>query len=240
MGLLIYNTSLSEVEQFAGIDNWVIIDLTGGGGGTGDLTNPMTEVGDLIVGGTAGAATRLPVNTAASVEVLTSYDNNTDWLSFNTLLLANNITPSLNFVGTFDHEPTQIELGSNWVQNALYKNSTDGNSYILTGSPLAWVVYVSDGFAFYLTVESTNGTAFKVGESSTTILKARLFRNGAEITDVAPAQYFFWRRVSAIPQPIPNDDATWNAIYSSGGQKELLINVDSVHARATFFCDIKV
>ena len=124
-----------------------------------------------------------------------------------------------------------------WAQNALYKNSLDGKSYILTGNPLHWIAYVEDGFSFYLTIESTNGTAFKVGQASTTVLRARLFKNGAEITEQAHSDWFAWRRVSAIPQPSPNDDTSWNALYRTG-YKEINISVDDVFSRATFFCDI--
>lgn len=150
---------------------------------------------------------------------------------------ANALVPSLNYVGTYATAPTSTTLGANWKQNAVYKNSADGNSYVLTGTPLGWVVYLADGLSFILTVESTNGTVFRVGQSSNTLLKARLFKNGAEVTDVTPAGWFRWRRVSAIPQAAPNDDTTWNNLYVTG-YKQVSINVDDVYARATFFCDI--
>jgi hypothetical protein len=150
---------------------------------------------------------------------------------------ANALVPSLNYVGTYTTAPTSATLGANWKQNSVYKNSTDGNSYVLTGTPLGWVVYLADGLAFLLTVESTNGTTFRVGSSTNTTLKGRLFKNGAEVTDVTPAGWFRWRRVSAIPQASPNDDTTWNNLYVTG-YKQVSINVDDVYARATFFCDI--
>lgn len=152
-------------------------------------------------------------------------------------LAANNITPSLTFVGNFATAPTEAQLGTAWRQNAVYKNTIDGKSYVLTGTPLGWVVYLEGGQAFTLTVESTNGTVFRVGQASSTLLKARLFKNGAEVTDETPESWFRWRRVSAIPRPAPNDDATWNAQYASG-YRQVSISVDSVYARATFFCDI--
>jgi len=151
--------------------------------------------------------------------------------------LLNSLNPSLNFVGEFSSPPTQVSLGSDWKQNAVYKNSTNGKSYVLTGTPLAWQVYLEDGQLFQLTVESTNGTTFRVGQAVTTILKARLFKNGAEITDVTPTGWFRWRRVSAIPMGPPNDDATWNAAYAAG-YRQVSVSVDDVAARATFFCDI--
>ncbi|MDR5655369.1 phage tail protein [Ruixingdingia sedimenti] len=148
-------------------------------------------------------------------------------------IAANSLTPSVNFVGEFAAPPTAEQLGELWRQNALYKNTVDGKSYILTGSPLAWMQYLSDGNAFYLTIESTNGTIFRPGQASTTLLKARLFKNGAEVTDETPAGWFRWRRISAVPA----DDPAWNAAYLSGF-KQVDVNIDAVHSRATFFCDV--
>jgi hypothetical protein len=152
-------------------------------------------------------------------------------------IAAGNLVASTNFVGTYASAPTAVMVGSQWRQNAIYRNSTNGMVYILTGNPLAWMLYIEDGFSFILTIESTNGTAFRVGGGTSTTLIARLFKNGADVTDVTPAGWFRWRRVSAIPQSSPNDDATWNALYAAG-YKQVSISVDSVYARATFFCDI--
>ncbi|RWI35431.1 phage tail protein [Mesorhizobium sp.] len=162
-------------------------------------------------------------------------------LSGNNVLLstvaANSLIPSIHFVGTFATAPTEASLGDDWVQNAVYKNSTDGKSYILTGSPLAWQLYLESGTNFQLTIESSNGQIFRVGQAQNTTLSARLFKNGAEVTEVTPANWFRWRRVSIIPQSPPNDDATWNSLYATG-YKQVNINVDAVNARATFFADI--
>jgi hypothetical protein len=152
-------------------------------------------------------------------------------------LAASNLTPTLSFVGSYAAAPTQAQLGSQWLQNAVYRNATDGFLYVLTGSPLGWLLYLQDGTSFVLTIESTNGTVFRVGQSKNTLLKARLFKNGAEVTDVTPPGWFRWRRVSGIPRASPNDDATWNNLYVTG-YKQVSINVDDVYARATFFCDI--
>jgi hypothetical protein len=150
---------------------------------------------------------------------------------------AANLTPSLNYVGEFATAPTQQDLGANWKQNAVYKNSTDGKSYVLTGSPLTWVVYLVDGLLFSLTIESTNGTVFRVGQNQSTTLIGRLFKNGAEVTDQTPESWFRWRRVSIIPQNPPNDDLSWNALYQAG-YKQVTISVDDVFSKATFFCDV--
>lgn len=92
---------------------------------------------------------------------------------------------------------------------------------------------------YSLVIESSLGTAFRVGEGRVTILTARVFRNGDEITDDVPASWFRWRRRSMIEQPFPNDDATWNRQFQGGGYKTLSITVDAVFGRATFFCDLQ-
>jgi hypothetical protein len=162
-------------------------------------------------------------------------------LGGNNVLLStiaqNSLVPSLNYVGEFRTPPTQAQLGLQWKQNAVYKNSSDMRSYVLTGDPLDWVIYLVDGQSFDVKIESSNGNIFRVGQAKETLLKARLFKNGAEVTAEAPESWFSWRRVSALPQPAPNDDATWNALYNRG-YKNVQINIDAVHSRATFFVDI--
>lgn len=91
--------------------------------------------------------------------------------------------------------------------------------------------------SYSIVVESTGGTAFRVGSASTTNLNARVFSNGVEVTDDIPASRFRWRRVSATARPPPHDDATWNSVFVSG-YKTISLDVDTIFARATFFCEI--
>jgi hypothetical protein len=152
-------------------------------------------------------------------------------------IASNALTPSLHFVGEFANPPTQAQLGDQWRQNAVYKNSMDGRSYVLTGDPLDWLIYLEDGQSFYVTIESSNGTVFRVGQSKSTTLKARLFKNGAEVTEQVPDHWFGWRRVSGIPRSAPDDDATFNTRYRQG-YKNIEVTIDDIYARATFFVDI--
>lgn len=92
---------------------------------------------------------------------------------------------------------------------------------------------------YSMVVESSLGTTFRVGEGRVTVMSARVFRNGEEITSTIPASWFRWRRVTMVPQPFPNDDATWNSIYGVGGYKTISVTVDAVFGRATFFCDLQ-
>jgi len=75
-GLLIYNTT-TNAHNFYNGSAWTAI-------GSGGFTNPMTSVGDIIVGGTAGAAARLAIgatNTILNVASGTPAWTNTPTLS---------------------------------------------------------------------------------------------------------------------------------------------------------------
>lgn len=93
------------------------------------------------------------------------------------------------------------------------------------------------GQDYSVVVESSNGTAFRLGDPTTTLLSARVFLNGLEVTDAIAASRFKWTRVSQAPQPAPDDDATWNAQYATG-YKQISLSIDAVNIRATFRCEI--
>lgn len=152
------------------------------------------------------------------------------------VLRLSDVPASMAYVGEWSTHPTEIDLGEQWRQNAVYKNTLDDASYILTGAPLAWARYLEGGAAYTLEIESSNGTVFRVGEAATTLMRARLFRNGAEITDVTPAAWFHWRRSSRTNPAPPNDDETWAAARK--GFQVIEVHVDQVNARASFYCDI--
>jgi hypothetical protein len=117
----------------------------------------------------------------------------------------------------------------------LYDQSTIAGATLLATKSLP--VAPVEGDSYDVEIESTNGSIFRVGQSVSTNLIAHVFKNGVEITSILPTSYFKWRRVSAIPKPAPNDDATWNSTYQAG-YKQITVSVDDVNARATFFCDI--
>jgi hypothetical protein len=98
-------------------------------------------------------------------------------------------------------------------------------------------IIVEDGVSLDVHIESSNGTIFRPGQGRSTLLIARVFRNAEDITEQISPSKFRWRRVSQDPQPPPNDDSTWNASYNTGF-KQVMVSVDDVAARATFFCEI--
>lgn len=96
---------------------------------------------------------------------------------------------------------------------------------------------VAEPFNYDVRIESTNGTEFRVGQSTVTLLIARVFRNGVDVTDQIPESRFQWKRVSLFDQPYPNDDNSWNTTYQAG-YKQVQVNIDNVSSRATFHCYI--
>ena len=94
------------------------------------------------------------------------------------------------------------------------------------------------GVSYDVQVESTNGDTFRPGQAMSTTLKVHVFKNGVDVTNSLADYQFNWRRVSFFPQPYPNDDATWNTLYSGKGYRSIEITTDTVASRATFHCDI--
>jgi hypothetical protein len=71
-----------------------------GGGGTADFNNPMTTLGDLIVGGTAGVAERLGIGTAG--QYLFTNGTVSSWAALGTATtISGNIAPTQITAGTF-------------------------------------------------------------------------------------------------------------------------------------------
>jgi phage minor structural protein len=81
---------------------------------------------------------------------------------------------------------------------------------------------------------SSNGLAFKHGDIYT-VLEARVYRNGVDVTDEIDANCFRWTRVSNDPEA----DEIWN-MQHSGGTKTIVITSEDVKVRATFNCSIDV
>jgi predicted phage tail protein len=131
-----------------------------------------------------------------------------------------------------------IHQGYGW-SCIVATNSIEPPVYPVT-SNANWVLAAvkgEDGIDYDVIIESSNGIIFRVGGGQQTTLKARVFRNGVEVTDEITPSKFKWTRTSIIPQGAPYDDASWNALYGAG-YKQILVSVDDVHSRATFHCEI--
>lgn len=121
---------------------------------------------------------------------------------------------------------------SPWFGPINAKTSTDSSAVVELVTP-----DLLQGFNYDVFIESSHGDTFKPGQSFSTTLTARVFRNGSEVTETLSPAQFRWRRRSHFPQPPPNDDGTWDADHTAGF-KSIVVTVSEVYARATFSCDI--
>lgn len=105
---------------------------------------------------------------------------------------------------------------------------SSGTSYHATHT----VVKQYDGSDSYsLHVESDSGTVFR-NHMVETILRARLYKAGTEITDRIPDEQFLWSRMSDDAE----SDALWNAEEHRG--RTLRITGEDVWRKAVFNCEV--
>jgi hypothetical protein len=87
--------------------------------------------------------------------------------------------------------------------------------------------------AIVLVVVSTNGNIFRPALTDT-ILEARVYQAGKEITDQYDVSRFRWTRKSDDSYA----DDQWNSAHYSAGGKSIQITDEDVEKRATFFCEL--
>ena len=87
------------------------------------------------------------------------------------------------------------------------------------------------GDSYSLHVESDSGTVFR-NHMVETILRARLYKAGTEITDQIPDEHFLWSRISDDAE----SDALWNAEEHRG--RTLRITGEDVWRKAVFNCEV--
>lgn len=96
------------------------------------------------------------------------------------------------------------------------------------------VLKLTDGAGAYLvTIESENGTTFHNGTVST-VLRARVYKGGEEITAQIPDSSFRWYRNSADSA----GDEQWNAAPHAG--REIGITEKDVWNNAVFGCEVEI
>jgi phage minor structural protein len=86
--------------------------------------------------------------------------------------------------------------------------------------------------AWHVEILSSNGNIFKSGNIQT-VLEARVYKGGTDVTDDISLTRFKWKRVS---EDVAGDDI-WNQRYF-GGTKTIVVTPEDVYRRATFFCEI--
>jgi hypothetical protein len=131
----------------------------------------------------------------------------------------------------FYNQPTiPYSIGDLWIRdNTLFIATVARDTGTFQETDWEWCIRSN----VTTVLESTNGDVFKPGQSMTTTLVPRCFKNGLEITDSLPDSAFSWTRKSFYPQPSPNDDDTWNQNHAAG-YRTIEVTADSIYARATY------
>lgn len=88
---------------------------------------------------------------------------------------------------------------------------------------------------YSVTVLSSNGTQFKPGTLWTTVIYARVFYAGRDVTDEIDASRFKWTRVSPVQPPVT--DAQWNTAHATGF-KQVEVVAFYPYDKATYLCAI--
>lgn len=144
-----------------------------------------------------------------------------------------NIIQTLDNVSrVFYNQPTvPYSKGDLWISDGiLYQSIQDrdvGEFYIAD-----WIWCIRANMT--VVIESTNGDKFRPGQSATTTLIGRAFRNGVEVTNDLPDSAFKWTRKSFFPT---SEDAVWNANHQTG-YRTVEVTTDSIYARATYNLEI--
>lgn len=131
----------------------------------------------------------------------------------------------------FDQPVGPYKRGDLWIHDgALYQATTDRPAGVFITADWVWSIRAN----VTVLIESTNGDKFRPGQSTSTTLIGRAFKNGVEITGTIPDSLFRWTRRSFFT---PNDDAVWNANHQSG-YRSVEVTTDSINARATYTLEI--
>lgn len=116
------------------------------------------------------------------------------------------------------------------VLTLRYTATVNGEEFTATHT----IFKLYDGEPSYTVyVESKNGTTFRNGIVSTTLV-ARVYRGGEEITHLIPDGNFLWRRTSKDTE----SDEIWNSANHYG--RELEITEEDVWYKAVFDCEVEI
>ena len=112
--------------------------------------------------------------------------------------------------------------GYKLAENSVYKNTTNGNTYILTGSTLAWAVFLQNGQSVKLQYSANNSDwhdAYTSGDlyvrSGTLAPGATAYTYGAS-TKFVPVKGTDYVDGTSVKLQYSTDNANWHDDYASG------------------------
>lgn len=180
--------------------------------------------------------------------------NNYDWASHRRTFFAtgdNSIVGNLRVTSpTGDTVRVPADKGA-WTPSAAYgyydRVSHEGALWLCTAPPGtltheepgkgdAWQKQVEKGdMPVEMTISTdSGGTVIRNGQGRVT-LRARLYRNGAEITSEYPETAFWWTRDSGLQ----DYDAAWNARHERAGNI-ITVDAEDIFKKAVFHCEVRI
>lgn len=149
--------------------------------------------------------------------------------------VLNEINRSINEVTSkvFFEEPVgPYKKGDLWVSDGvLFQAVQDRSEGEFDLADWVWCIRSN----ITTMIMSSNGDKFRPGQSTTTVLTGRLFKNGVEVTDEYDSSCFKWTKKSLIPDAA--GDAMWNADHQSGF-KSVEVGIDDINCRAVYTLEI--
>ncbi len=186
------NAKLQKDFLRIGTTDWHLGDTV-----TGIMVNPMTAAGDLVVGGTAGAPTRLAGNAGGTLQILVSKNSITQLLphTLDQMEDATIATPADGEVLTFEAASGQWKnkapaggsgRGPHPAMVGKVGAKTAGNAYVLTLYP----EYPSLAVAWVTTGTQLQGDATKTIPANTMTIACGVLKAGQAGTSVAHYDFF--------------------------------------------------
>jgi hypothetical protein len=146
-------------------------------------------------------------------------------LDVNVLIIAKSYSDMSNIISYQAVGISRFDLSAEVRTQTITKGQND--TIGATGPPGA------DGSSFTITIESSNGSIFRVDDMSTT-LSCRVYMNTEEITQNLDASRFCWKRSSGHA----SEDESWNTSSKAIGHKSIEITPADCSGRTVFFCEL--
>jgi hypothetical protein len=152
-------------------------------------------------------------------------DNAFSGLVVNVLITAKTYTDESDLIGYHAVGISAFDLNAEAYVQRIGKGKNDA-----IGPPGLPGV---DGTSFTVTIESSNGSVFRLKNISTTLF-CRVYLNTEEITETLDASRFCWKRSSGKAI----EDESWNTSSKAIGHKSIEITPTDCTGRTVFFCEI--
>ncbi len=167
-------------------------------------------------------------NNIAAGSIIKIVDNAFTSLEVNVLITGKTYTDQSDVIQYTAVGISAFNLSAETYVSTISTGKTDRK-----GTPGLPGIAGEDGKSFTVTIESSNGSAFRP-ENVNTSLNCRVYINTQEITDTLDASRFTWRRESGNAVT----DESWNTSSKAIGHKSVDISSADCNGRTVFSCEI--